>query len=124
MKKEQMESSLEIIQAAIEEEATIDCPSCVLEKLTKLVNLLGLSAEIYAHSEMLYNKRLAELVLAPAYKTLNATDKKMLFAGLLAEEIMIHSKAERLNKGLVHAIEGLRSMLSFIKEELKKSDYA
>jgi hypothetical protein len=89
--------------------------------MEKCVNLLGLSSEVYAWSERLYNEKLGALILAKEFKTLQATDKKMLFASMAAEEIMLHSKAERLNKALTHTLDALRSMLSFIKEELKKT---
>ena len=120
MTKEQIKSSLELIQTAIEKPATIDSPTCILEKMEESVNLLGLSSEVYAWSERLYNEKLGALILAKEFKTLQATDKKMLFASMAAEEIMLHSKAERLNKALTHSIDGLRSMLSFLKEEVKR----
>lgn len=121
MVREQIEENLELIQTTVDIKATIDSPECILDKLNQCTNLLGLSAEVYAWSEKLYNDKLGELILAKEYKGLNATDKKILFASLASEQIMLHSKAERLNKALVHAIDSLRSMLSFIKEELKKT---
>ena len=113
MTKEQIKSSLELIQAAIEKPATIDSPTCILEKMEDCVNLLGLSSEVFAWSERLYNEKLGALILAKEFKTLSATDKKMLFASMASEEILLHTKAERLNKGLVHCIDAMRSMLSF-----------
>lgn len=120
MKQEQLIKCLKDIQASIDEPVTIDNPTGIMEKLSKLTNLLGLSAECFAWSERLYNEKIGELVLAKEYKSLSATDKKLLFASLACEEIHNHTHAERLNKGLTHAIDGLRSMLSFLKEELNK----
>lgn len=120
MTKDQLIISLSDIQKAMEIEVSIDNPTGIMEKMNALANLIGLSAECFAWSERYYNEKLSELVLAKQYKDLSATDKKMLFAGLACEEIHNHTHAERLNKGLTHAIDGLRSMLSFLKEELNK----
>jgi hypothetical protein len=119
MTTEQIEKGLEQIQSLIERQATIDSPVDVMEKLNDCVNILGMSAEIVAWTEKKYNDKLSLLCLAKEYSKLSATDKKMVFAGALSNEIMFHTKAERLNKALVHTCDALRSMLSFIKEELK-----
>ena len=121
MTKDEVKNNLDIIRAAMDEVATIDAPELILDKINNLTNLLGLSGEVYAWTERLYNQKLGELVMMPQFKSLQATDKKMLFASLASEEIMLHSQAERYNKGLVHSLDSCRSMLSFIKEELKKT---
>lgn len=119
MTTEQIEKGLEQIQSLIERQATIDSPIDVMEKLNDCVNVLGMSAELVAWTERKYNEKLSLLCLAKEYSKLTATDKKMVFAGALSNEIMYHTKAERLNKGLVHCLDGLRSILSYTKEEMK-----
>lgn len=120
MTKEELESALGMIQKSLDQHVDISEPNGILEKLQGLTNLLGLSAECYAWSEKVYNEKLGELVMAKEYAKMGATEKKMLFASLASHEIMLHSKAERLNKGLTHGIDGLRSMISFLKEEMSK----
>ena len=119
MTTEQIEKGLEQIQSLIERQATIDSPIDVMEKLNDCVNVLGMSAELVAWTERKYNEKLSLICLAKEYRSLSATDKKMVFAGALSNEIMLHTKAERLNKALVHSLDGLRSILSYTKEEMR-----
>jgi hypothetical protein len=49
---------------------------------------------------------------------LTATDKKMVFAGRAKDEIYYVTLTERQNKALTHSIDGLRSMLSYLKSEV------
>lgn len=120
MTQAELESSLDTIQSFLDQPVEISEPSGILEKLQKLTNLMGLSAECYAWSEKFYNEKLGELVMAKEYAKMGATEKKMLFASLASNEILMHSRAERLNKGLAHSCDGLRSMLSYLKTEMNQ----
>jgi 16S rRNA C1402 (ribose-2'-O) methylase RsmI len=120
MTSAEIETNLAHIQEQLAVQVGIESPTCILEKLNNLTNLLGMSAEVLAWSEKIYNEKLMEVTLMKQYKDLSATDKKMVFAGILSNEILQHTKAERLNKALTHSIDGLRSMLSFLKEEVKR----
>lgn len=119
MTTEQIEKGLEQIQSLIERQATIDSPIDVMEKLNDCVNVLGMSAELVAWTERKYNEKLSLLCLAKEYSKLSATDKKMVFAGALSNEIMLHTRAVELNKGLARGIDAMRSILSYVKEEMK-----
>lgn len=88
-------------------------------KLNALSNLTGLSSQCVALSERFYNDKIAQLFLAPAYKLMSATEKKMIFASLAAEEQYLVTLSERLNKGLTHSADMIRSILSALKEEMK-----
>lgn len=118
---DQLNTSLGEIQAKLDVQVDVSAPGLIMDKISELTNLLGLSAECYAWSERFYNEKLGELVLDKNYKNLTATDKKMLFASLASKEILAHTHAERLNSGISHAIDGLRSLLSFLKEEYIKT---
>lgn len=119
MTTEQIEKGLEQIQSLIERQATIDSPIDVMEKLNDCVNVLGMSAELVAWTERKYNEKLSLLCLAKEYSKLSATDKKMVFAGALSNEIMFHTRAIELNKALARGIDAMRSILSYVKEEMK-----
>ena len=120
MTSAEIETNLAYIQEQLAVQVGIESPTCILEKLNNLTNILGMSAEVLAWSEKIYNEKLMEVTLMKQYKDLSATDKKMVFAGILSKEILQHTKSERLNKALTHSIDGLRSMLSFLKEEVKR----
>jgi len=120
MTSAEIETNLAYIQEQLAVQVGIESPTCILEKLNNLTNILGMSAEVLAWSEKIYNEKLMEVTLMKQYKDLSATDKKMVFAGILSNEILQHTKSERLNKALTHSIDGLRSMLSFLKEEVKR----
>jgi len=120
MTSAEIETNLAYIQEQLAVQVGIESPTCILEKLNNLTNILGMSAEVLAWSEKIYNEKLMEVTLMKQYKDLSATDKKMVFAGILSNEILQHTKSERFNKALTHSIDGLRSMLSFLKEEVKR----
>lgn len=95
-----------------------DNPSEVMGKLNTLTSLLATSSHAVALSEALYSEKLMQLTEANTWAGLSATDKKMVFAGRAKEEIYYTTLCERQNRALTHAIDGLRSMLSFIKSEM------
>lgn len=76
---------------------------------------------VVADSEVLYNEKIGELVLAKEYKNLTATDKKLLFQSLASQEIHLLNYSAQLNKDLHYSIEACRSMLSFLKSEMEQS---
>jgi len=94
-------------------------PAEILGKLNELTNLLPTSSHAVALSEMIYAGKLSELINSTQYAGYSATDKKMVFGGRAKTEIYYVKLADRQNASLVHAIEALRSMLSYIKAELQ-----
>lgn len=90
-------------------------------KLSELVALQSTSSYSVALAEKLYNVRMGRALASMGQ--MSATDKKLTLSGILADEQYWKTYSERLNAGLTHAIDGLRSMLSFIKEERKNSGY-
>lgn len=121
MNAQQIINSNQAIREAMDMEANIAVPDAVLEKLNKLSNVLGLSSQCVADSELLYNEKIGELVLAKEYKGLTATDKKLLFQSLASQEIHLLNYSVQLNKDLHYAVESCRSMLSYLKSEMEKS---
>lgn len=117
----QLNTCLDEIQQKVDWRIDPSVPSLIMEKIAELTNLLGLSGECCAWAERFYNEKLGELVLDKNYKNLTATDKKMLFASLASKEIQLYTWAERLNKGISHSLDGLRSLISFLKEDYKQT---
>lgn len=92
-------------------------------RITEYSSLLGTSAETVALSEMVYNEALGALSESFIDSKVSATDKKMIFAGRLKKEIYLLTLSERQNRALTHAIDGLRSVLSFKKLEIQTASY-
>lgn len=106
------------IGKALSENIGKDNPDEVMGKMGELNSLLATSSHAVALSDMLYNQKIFELMETAKYGSLNATEKKMIFAGLAKEEIYYMTLCERQNRALVHAIDSWRSILSFIKSEM------
>lgn len=94
-------------------------PEEILGKLNSLTSLLATSSHAVALSEMMYSQKLQELTEDNKWSKLSATDKKMIFAGRAKDEIYYVTLCERQNKGLTHSIDGLRSMISYLKSEVQ-----
>jgi len=90
----------------------------ISNKIGRLVALVSASANAVAMAGMIYNDRLGEELenLSPK---MSATDKKLILTGKLSKEMFYKTQVERQNAALVHAIDGYRSMLSFLKEDMK-----
>lgn len=95
-----------------------DNPQEVMGKLGTLTNLLATSSHAVALSEMLYSEKLMSLTEANTWVGMSATDKKMIFAGRAKNEVYYVTLADRQNKAIVHSIDALRSIISFLKNEM------
>lgn len=108
------------IGKALSQSVDSNNPAEILGKIEELSTLLALSAHAVALSEKVYNERICELVGEYENSHLSATEKKLIFQGRAKEEIYYLTLSERQNKALVHKIDGLRSVLSYLKTELEK----
>ena len=106
------------IQSTITATINHSDPEQVLFKIAEYSNLLGSSTEAVALSEMAYNEELAKLAEQFANSKITATDKKMIFAGRLKNQIYYMTLSDRQNKALTHSIDGLRSVISYLKSEI------
>lgn len=91
------------------------------EKLLKLTALIGLSAELKARAKA--DLKTAELLAFARHKAekLTPTMFKIVIEGEAAEEYGKLELADRLNAGLSHCMESLRTIISLKKEEMKNS---
>jgi len=111
------------IGEAIAEKVDQDNPDELMGKLQELANLQSTASYCQAMATRLYNDKVADLCESPAYSTMSATDKKMIFAGRASEEIYYVELCERYSRSLTHAIESIRSILSFKKSEMELSKF-
>lgn len=86
--------------------------------IANLSAVLASSSYAVALAGLIYEEKLAE-VLSSLPTVMSATDKKLILTGKLSKEKFYLTAAERQNAALVHALDAQRSMLSFIKEEMK-----
>lgn len=114
-------TSLDSIRKIMDERVELANPTGVAEKLESLSAMVGLSAECVANARKQYDLKLMYLAKSVAYKSYSATDKKMIFAGEASEEIYLVNYAEAINKDLHYCIESLRTLISYLKEELNQT---
>lgn len=109
------------IRAAIELEVDSSNVDELIGKLDRLVNLIGLSAEIKARA--IKDLKDAELIAYSKYKGegLQASMFKIVIEGESSDQRAKLELADRLNAGLAHGIEGLRTIISLRKTEIEKS---
>jgi hypothetical protein len=90
-------------------------------KMLMLTQLIGLSSEVKARALKDYHD--AKLIAYAKYKSANLapTVLKTVLDGETSEDIAKLELADRLNAGIVHAIDGLRTIISLKKEEMSKS---
>lgn len=110
---------VEAIKKAIEMEVSQDDLEGLQGKLLKCVNLFALSAEMCARATV--DLRNAELRVIQEHGV--GTGASMRLKAMTAEEQGRMELADRLNAGLTHTIEGLRTMISLKKSEYEKAGY-
>lgn len=89
-------------------------------KLMKLVNLVGLSSELKAIAKR--DLLLAQSnALSDLDQKLAPTVLRMLIDGQTADEEGNLVYADRLNAGITHAIDSLRTLISLRKSEMEQS---
>lgn len=109
------------IRVAIELEIDKDNLDELISKINRLINLIGLSAEVKARA--IKDLRTAELIAYAKYKSekLSPNVMKIVIDGETAEQKAKLEYVDRLNAGIAHALDGLRTIVSLKKTELDKS---
>lgn len=90
-------------------------------KVLMLTRLIGLSSEVKARALKDFND--AKLVAYAKHKSekLSPNVLKIVIEGETSEESAKLELADRLNAGMVHCIDGLRTIISLRKTEMEKS---
>lgn len=103
------------IKEAIELEVTQDDLEGLQGKLLKCVTLFSLSSEMCARATV--DLRAAELKVLKEYGS--GTGATAMIKARTGDEQGRMELADRLNAGLTHCIEALRTMISLKKDEMK-----
>jgi hypothetical protein len=103
------------IAEEIKRPVSVDSPIDCLEKLNLLVSYLGNSTECLAKSDYHYQKKLADSL--EAVSNYKATEQKLRLNAMCINEAYCLNFAEKVNKDLHYAIEGLRTIVSAQKNE-------
>jgi hypothetical protein len=119
-----MKSNLEVnkalnsIRAMIDKDVS-DCDIVDVDKKLKLLTqLLGLSAEANASAKKILLKKELDILKENKDSGLPPSVLNNLLKAECFEESALLEYADRLNSGLVHCIDGLRSSVSLYKTEL------
>ncbi len=122
-----LKDNLQFIREALDTDTTFTDLSAeilpISEKLQSLIQLSGLSSECKAKAKKEYeHARLhAIMKLQKDNPRMNSTLLIKMADGMCAEQIETLTYADRLNAGITHAIDGLRSLISLYKEERMNS---
>ena len=117
----ELNKSLNFLRSEMDKEVSSDDTIGMVDKLEKLVSLVGLSAECVAAAEKELKKK--NLIVLIENKGANYSPSVLLklMDGMSADQMAVYRYAERLNAGLSHAMDGLRTIISLHKEEMSQS---
>jgi hypothetical protein len=95
--------------------------SDVKTKLSKLTSLMGTSAEAIASCKKLLHEKELEVFATGKVEKMAPSVANKYLAAMCKEEAAMYDYSDRLHSGLVHCIDGLRSILSYTKSEMENS---
>lgn len=110
--------SCNAIREAIDSD-TVDVDiNAVDNKMKKLTQLTGLSAEANASAKKFLHKKELEILNVNKDSGYPPSVLNHMLKAECFEEIALVEYCDRLNSGLVHSIDGLRTSISLYKQEL------
>jgi hypothetical protein len=121
MTSDQLKTSIEQIRNAMDVKVGLEDPVGIVTKLEALSSMAGLSAECIAWARKFYDTRLGLMLRSRDYQNYTPAEKKILFAADASNEIFMVNYAESLNKDLHYNIESLRTMISYVKQDLQSN---
>jgi hypothetical protein len=122
--KEDITQCLDLIDRALTVIHDHNNPDEVSGKITEYVTLLAMTAEMFASSKNLMKVEQGKLAEQYSKSGLGANERKQIIEGKTADLIYLVDKTDRQNAALTHAIDGLRSQLSFIKADMERARFA
>lgn len=121
MEKKEYNDKIAAIRQAIDLDVDLSDTEGMSGKVLMLTRMIGLSAEVKARALKNFND--AKLVAYAKHKAekLSPNVLKVVIEGETSEEAAKLELSDRLNAGIVHAIDGLRTIISLRKSELENS---
>lgn len=121
MEKKEYNDKISAIRQAIDLDVDLSDTEGMSGKVLMLTRMIGLSAEVKARALKNFND--AKLVAYAKHKSEKLTPNvmKIVIEGETSEEAAKLELADRLNAGIVHAIDGLRTIISLRKSEMENS---
>ena len=113
------------IQAFMEQEPT-DEPVVLAERLALCNVYMARSGEMLARAKEMLNDAVARVWEQKEERLLKAGAQlaQKVIAGYCSEEQFLTDWLDRINKGLVHQADNLRTLISYAKENMKTNRYA
>lgn len=116
-----------VIQAYVEEKADLASPDDVQGRLVELMSYMARTGEMLAQAKYHLRKKKTEKIaetISMLAKELNLSAKTQnAYVDSIAErENYAVDKLDRLNASITHQVDALRSVLSYMKEELRQSN--
>jgi hypothetical protein len=123
MNTEEIKKEAEVIQGYLDITVSND-PTEMAERISTLMSYMSRSGFMLAQAKKyLRSKKTTEIsktiIKIAKEGHLSATVQNALLDSICEEEAYMVDWLERLNRGCVHQIDGLRSLLSYEKEELR-----
>lgn len=104
---------------------TLDAPVTEIEekdgKLMRLTQLVGLAAECKGHAKKVLRMKDLETLTKYMETTIAPSKLNKIIEAESFSEAGLYEYADRINAGISHAIEGLRTSISLYKTELENS---
>jgi len=121
VEKKEYNEKIAAIRACIDMDVDNSDTEGMTGKVLMLTRMIGLSSEVKARALKDFND--AKLIAYAKHKPDKLTPNvlKIVIEGETSEESAKLELADRLNAGIVHAIDGLRTIISLRKSELENS---
>jgi hypothetical protein len=121
VEKKEYNDKIAAIRQAIDMDVDLSDTEGMSGKVLILTRMVGLSAEVKARAFKDFQD--AKLISYAKHKSEKLTPNvlKIVIEGETSEEAAKLELADRLNAGIVHAIDGLRTIISLRKSELENS---
>lgn len=117
----EINSALNSIRATLD----IDVMNAIIEdvqnKCISLTQLFGLSSETTASAKKMLGEKEVEIFITKDLDKLAPQKAMKILKAYCSQEIATLEYAERLNSGIVHTIDALRSIISYRKSEMENS---
>lgn len=117
----EINNALNSIRATLD----VDVMNAIIEdvqnKCIALTQLFGLSSETTASAKKMLGEKEVEIFITKDLGKLAPQKAMKLLKSYCSQEIATLEYAERLNSGIVHTIDALRSIISYRKSEMENS---